>query len=321
MSRSILGNITRVYPVTDTEILMDLCGQQHANLALLEDEFSISAESVLGGIKLTGEDAQVTAAEQALAGFESRIKNGTARNMDELRGAIVASVTDNDTTTGPAIKGLRATISARTEGQKHYLKTITNPSNALVFGVGPAGTGKTFLAVAQGAAELVKGTREKLIVTRPAVEAGEKLGFLPGTLEDKVDPYMLPIWDALRELVGKDRMDRYLSRGQIEVAPLAFMRGRTLKKAFVVVDEAQNTTTMQMKMLLTRFGRDSRMVVTGDPGQVDLPRGVTSGLGHALDILKPVEGIHICRMTAKDVVRHPLVGKIIDAYAGDKNKA
>ena len=163
--------------------------------------------------------------------------------------------------------------------------------------------------------ELLSGTRQRLIVTRPAVEAGEKLGFLPGTLEEKVDPYMLPIWDSLRELMGQEQMERRMARGEIEVAPLAFMRGRTLKNAFVIVDEAQNTTVPQMKMVLTRLGRDSRMVITGDPGQVDLPGSQPSGLKHALQILSDVEGVNVHTLTAADVVRHGLVSRIIDAYA------
>ncbi|MEO1406625.1 MAG: PhoH family protein, partial [Pseudomonadota bacterium] len=173
---------------------------------------------------------------------------------------------------------------------------------------------KTYLAVAAGVAELLQGVRERLIITRPAVEAGENLGFLPGDLQEKVDPYMRPIWDAMRELMGQDQMERRLGRAEIEVAPLAFMRGRTLKNAFVIVDEAQNATIPQMKMVLTRLGRESRMVVTGDPGQVDLPGRERSGLAHALDILSDVKGVHQIKLTAADVVRHDLVGRIIDAY-------
>jgi len=206
----------------------------------------------------------------------------------------------------------RPPIVPKTARQRAYLQAIQ--THDMVFGVGPAGTGKTYLAVATGVAELQAGLRQRLIVTRPAVEAGEKLGFLPGTLEEKVDPYMLPIWDALRELMGQEQMERRMSRGEIEVAPIAFMRGRTLKNAFVIVDEAQNTTVAQMKMVLTRLGRDSRMVVTGDPGQVDLPGSQPSGLKHALRILGNVEGIAAHHLTAADVVRHGLVSRIIDAY-------
>ncbi|HBF90004.1 MAG TPA: phosphate starvation-inducible protein PhoH, partial [Hyphomonas atlantica] len=210
---------------------------------------------------------------------------------------------------------MKKPITPQTRGQSRYIDLLANPDNAMIFGVGPAGTGKTFLAVAAGVSELLSGARQRLIVTRPAVEAGEKLGFLPGTLEEKVDPYMLPIWDSLRELMGQEQMERRMARGEIEVAPLAFMRGRTLKNAFVIVDEAQNTTIPQMKMVLTRLGRDSRMVITGDPGQVDLPGSQPSGMRHALEILSDVEGVNVHKLTAADVVRHGLVSRIIDAYA------
>ena len=210
---------------------------------------------------------------------------------------------------------------AQTPGQRAYLDKLRQDDLGLVFGVGPAGTGKTYLAVAIGAAELKAGKRDRLIVARPAVEAGEKLGFLPGALEEKVDPYMLPIWDALNECLGAQEVDRRKERREIEVAPLAFMRGRTLKNAFVIIDEAQNATVPQMKMVLTRLGRGSRMVVTGDPSQTDLPPNAKSGLGHAMSILKGVEGVAIEQLTRADVVRHELVGRIIDAYDKDAKGA
>ncbi|MEL6325236.1 MAG: PhoH family protein, partial [Pseudomonadota bacterium] len=247
------------------------------------------------------------------AEMERRLDRGSASTELEMEGAIEASLTPVGAF--PPLKGLRKPVTAQTRGQAAYLETLTDPANGLIFGTGPAGTGKTYLAVAIGAAELLQGVRERLIVTRPAVEAGENLGFLPGDLQDKVDPYMLPIWDALRELMGQEQMDRRRARGEIEVAPLAFMRGRTLKNAFVIVDEAQNATIPQMKMVLTRLGRDSRMVVTGDPGQVDLPGRQPSGLAHALGILSGEDGIRQLRLTSADVVRHDLVGRIIDAYA------
>jgi phosphate starvation-inducible PhoH-like protein len=216
--------------------------------------------------------------------------------------------------------GLRKPVMAQTPGQRAHLVKLLNDDLGLVFGVGPAGTGKTYLAVAVGAAELKAGRRERLIVARPAVEAGEKLGFLPGTQEEKVDPYMLPIWDALNECLGAQEVDRRKERREIEVAPLAFMRGRTLKNAFVVVDEAQNATVPQMKMVLTRLGRGSRMIVTGDPSQTDLPGGVRSGLAHALSILRGVKGVAVEELTKADVVRHELVGRIIEAYDQDAAK-
>ena len=235
----------------------------------------------------------------------------------EVEGAIEAASAP-DGAFDSALKGLKKPITAKTRGQASYLSRLSDPKAGLVFGTGPAGTGKTYLAVAAGVSELLSGARERLIVTRPAIEAGEKLGFLPGTLEEKVDPYMLPIWDALREFMGQEQMERRMARGEIEVAPIAFMRGRTLKKAFVIVDEAQNMTVQQMKMVLTRLGRSSRMVVTGDPGQVDLGPGQQSGLAHALRILSDVEGVSACPLTAADVVRHALVGRIINAYDADE---
>lgn len=315
-SAPVASTVSRVYPVNQAERLRDLCGPHHRNLALLETRlksFGLRAESQGGGIKLDGVEEGVSIAEAALAEFERRLKNGAEPNEMELDGALQAAQSPTQSFSG--LKGLKKPVTAMTRGQARYIDLLSSPENALIFGVGPAGTGKTYLAVAAGVAELQAGLRQRLIVTRPAVEAGEKLGFLPGTLEEKVDPYMLPIWDSLRELMGQEQMERRMLRGEIEVAPIAFMRGRTLKNAFVIVDEAQNTTVAQMKMVLTRLGRDSRMVVTGDPDQVDLPGSQPSGLKHALRILEDVDGIATHRLTAADVVRHGLVSRIIDAYA------
>jgi len=187
----------------------------------------------------------------------------------------------------------------------------------LIFGLGPAGTGKTFLAVAHGAGMLLRGDVDRLIITRPAVEAGEKLGFLPGDLTEKVDPYMAPVWEALTQIVGAEQLRRRRDKGEIEVAPIAFMRGRTLAHAFVIVDEAQNTSRLQMKMVLTRLGEGSRMAVTGDPSQIDLLNPSDSGLAHAVAILADVEGVSVTRFTADDVIRHPMVARIVRAYDAD----
>ncbi|WP_353256375.1 PhoH family protein [Hyphomonas sp.] len=310
------NTVTRVYEVSQAERLRDLCGPHHRHLAFLEtrlDAYRLRAESQGGGIRLDGAEEGVSIAILALADFERRLRNGAEPTEMELDGSLQAAQSPSRSFSG--LKGLKKPVTAMTQGQAKYIELLAQPENALIFGVGPAGTGKTFLAVASGVAELQAGLRQRLIVTRPAVEAGEKLGFLPGTLEEKVDPYMLPIWDALRELMGQEQMERRMQRGEIEVAPIAFMRGRTLKNAFVIVDEAQNTTVAQMKMVLTRLGRDSRMVVTGDPGQVDLPGSQPSGLKHALRILENVQGIGVHHLTALDVVRHGLVSRIIDAYA------
>ena len=308
--------VSRIYEVDSAERLRDLCGPHHKHLQRLETklaDYSVRLESQGGGIMMFGTAEGVSLAEAALADFERRLKGGAEAVELELDGAIAAAEAPGSTFS--SLKGLKRPVSPQSQGQSVYLDRLTDEQNGLCFGVGPAGTGKTYLAVAVGVAELLAGVRERLIVTRPAVEAGEKLGFLPGTLEEKVDPYMQPIWDSLRELMGQEQMERRLARGEIEVAPLAFMRGRTLKKAFVIVDEAQNTTIQQMKMVLTRLGRNSRMVVTGDIEQVDLTGHQASGLIHALSILESVEGISISRLTAKDVVRHALVSRIINAYA------
>jgi phosphate starvation-inducible PhoH-like protein len=210
----------------------------------------------------------------------------------------------------------RKPIGPRSPGQAGYLHAMrTHP---LVFGVGPAGTGKTYLAVAVAVAALLKGDVKRLVLTRPAVEAGEKLGFLPGDLAEKVDPYLRPLFDAMGDIIPEERVQKALERRVIEVAPLAFMRGRTLQDAWVLLDEAQNTTVEQMKMFLTRLGDRSRMTVTGDDSQVDLPAGRTSGLAHALRVLAPIPDVAIVRFGVEDVVRHPLVGRIIDAYAADE---
>lgn len=310
--------MSRVYEVNDAEILRDLCGPHHRHLHRIETVLkkaglTLKAESQGGGISLSGSKEAESVAESTLAELERRLRKGVDITDMDVDGAIEAAMTPSQTFGG--FKGLKKPITPQTKGQARYIDLLANSDNAMVFGVGPAGTGKTFLAVAAGVAELTSGIRQRLIVTRPAVEAGEKLGFLPGTLEEKVDPYMLPIWDSLRELMGQEQMERRMARGEIEVAPIAFMRGRTLKNAFVIVDEAQNTSIAQMKMVLTRLGRDSRMVVTGDPGQVDLPGVGASGLRHALEILSGVEGINVHTLTAADVVRHGLVSRIIDAYA------
>lgn len=207
------------------------------------------------------------------------------------------------------------TIRAKTMGQRLYINAIKR--NDLVFGIGPAGTGKTFLAVVYAAKQLRKGTVKRIVLTRPAVEAGESLGFLPGDLKEKVDPYLRPLYDGLNTVLGREQTARFIERGTIEIAPLAYMRGRTLDDAFVILDEAQNTTHAQMKMFLTRLGFGSKMVVTGDQTQIDLPKGVKSGLKEAIKNLRGVKGINIMELDQSDVVRHPLVSKIIERYEGD----
>ncbi len=311
-----------VVPIANPQLLRDVCGPAHAHLHLLEHAFAdgrLRAESQGGEIVLTGDGDVCQRAAAALDAFLVRISAGAEAASGELEAAIRLTAADAAAggPGGDIIAGLRRPIMAQTSGQRAYLNVLRRDEIGLVFGVGPAGTGKTFLAVAMGAAELKTGKRERLVVARPAVEAGEKLGFLPGALEEKVDPYMLPIWDALNECLGTQEVDRRKERREIEVAPLAFMRGRTLKNAFVIIDEAQNATIAQMKMVLTRLGRGSRMVVTGDPSQTDLPLNTRSGLAHAIDLLKDVKGVALSQLTVRDVVRHELVGRIIDAYDRD----
>jgi len=313
-------------PVSDPKMLRDICGPAHTHLQLLEQAFAdddvrVDSQGQSGEIIVTGNGEGARKAADALQAFARRISNGAEASASELEAAIRLSVADGvAAASGDAIMGLRKPVMAQTPGQRSYLEKLRRDDLGLIFGVGPAGTGKTYLAVAVGAAELKAGKRERLIVARPAVEAGEKLGFLPGALEEKVDPYMLPIWDALNECLGAQEVDRRKERREIEVAPLAFMRGRTLKNAFVIIDEAQNATVPQMKMVLTRLGRGSRMVVTGDPSQTDLPNNLTSGLGHAINILRGVQGVALEELTRADVVRHELVGRIIDAYDKDAAK-
>ena len=313
-------------PIANPKLLRDICGPAHSHLQLLEEAFAddhvrADSQGQTGEIVITGEGEGARLAAESLQAFADRIANGAEATGAELEAAIKLTRSHGALgATGDVVGGLRKPVMAQTPGQRAYLDKLRRDDLGLVFGVGPAGTGKTFLAVAVGAAELKAGKRERLIVARPAVEAGEKLGFLPGALEEKVDPYMLPIWDALNECLGAQEVDRRKERRDIEVAPLAFMRGRTLKNAFVIVDEAQNATVPQMKMVLTRLGKGSRMIVTGDPSQTDLPGGIPSGLAHALSILKNVKGVDVEQLTAADVVRHELVGRIIDAYDRDAAK-
>lgn len=307
--------MSQIWTPKDAALLPVICGPNHMNLLYLEHELSdgaLKAESQGGGIRLEGSAEATATAELALSVFETVLAQNPNAGIAALEGAVEQARTPNQHYR--TLTGLKVPIKAQTNTQAKYLDLLTGTENDLIFGVGPAGTGKTFLAVAAGAAALKNKAASKLIITRPAVEAGENLGFLPGDLEEKVEPYLRPIWDALDETLGADQAARLREKRVIEVAPLAFMRGRTLKSAFVIMDEAQNTTVAQMKMVLTRLGRDSRMVVTGDPGQVDLPRSQPSGLAHALRILRGVKGVGRVTFSARDVRRHALVSRIIQAY-------
>ena len=310
--------MSRLWEPNDPALLADICGPNHMHLLLLEEAMidgKLSAESQGAGVRLKGSAEAESLAEDALSAFEAILAKNPDAGVAALEGAIEqARAPDQRYGT---LTGLKVPIKPQSNMQAKYLDLLTGTDHDLIFGTGPAGTGKTFLAVAAGAAALKAKSAARLIITRPAVEAGENLGFLPGDLEEKVEPYLRPIWDALNETLGADQAQRMRDKKIIEVAPLAFMRGRTLKNAFVIMDEAQNSTVAQMKMVLTRLGRDSRMVVTGDPGQVDLPPKTQSGLAHALTILDGVEGVGSVVFTSKDVRRHALVSRIINAYDAD----
>jgi phosphate starvation-inducible PhoH-like protein len=298
-------------PLAD-EALRAVAGPGGRHAALIEDAFHVLIETPGGGVSLNGEAKARRGARQAIETLAGRVASRLEVTPVDVRVAIDEA---RSGVAGPGIPGRRGPVGAKTAGQARYLEALA--TNDLVFGLGPAGTGKTFLAVAHGASLLRSGQVERLVVTRPAVEAGERLGFLPGDLTEKVDPYMAPVWEAMIDILGADGLRRRRDRGEIEVAPIAFMRGRTLAHAFVIVDEAQNTSRLQMKMVLTRLGEASRMAVTGDPSQVDLVNPADSGLMQAASILEGVEGVAIARFSIADVVRHPLVGRIVSAYDAD----
>ena len=296
--------------------LRAVIGPNSRHVALLENAFNVLIESPGGGITLTGSTRERTEAKRAIMALAERADAGVELSEADVRAILTLAGNGKSGSGGQAlISGRRGPIAPKTEAQAAYLQMLERCD--LTFGVGPAGTGKTFLAAAYGATLLLKGQVDRLVITRPAVEAGERLGFLPGDLNEKVDPYLAPIWEALDQIIGADAVRRRRDKGEIEVAPLAFMRGRTLAHAFVIVDEAQNTSRLQMKMVLTRLGEGARMVVTGDPSQVDLLNPRDSGLSHAIRLLQGVEGVGVSAFTADDVVRHPLVARIVRAYDAD----
>ena len=298
--------------------LSALCGPLDENLRQMETILNVRVSRRGDVFRVTGELEGARRAVTALAALMTRVKStGEALSVDDIQWHFVGR--DDEYRSDPQsavdevdLKVRRRDLQGRTPNQRLYLKAIMG--HDISFGVGPAGTGKTFLAVAAAVDAFERGTVERIVLTRPAVEAGERLGFLPGDLTQKVDPYLRPLYDALFDLMGFEKSQRLMERQSIEVAPLAYMRGRTLNNAFVILDEAQNTTPEQMKMFLTRIGFGSRAVITGDVTQIDLPKGVPSGLRHAIRILDGVRGIGITRFTSKDVVRHPLVARIVDAY-------
>ncbi len=304
----------------------NLFGSFDENIKLLEREYGVTITCRGADLKVVGDAENVAAAARALNGLLTLINKGeqlteqNVRYVISLVGEGNEDVLSSMTTDSVCVTAKGRPVKPKTVGQKRYCESIAK--NAITFGVGPAGTGKTYLAVAMAVTAFRAKEVNRIILTRPAVEAGEKLGFLPGDLQSKVDPYLRPLYDALFDMLGAESFQRYQERGAIEVAPLAYMRGRTLDDSFIILDEAQNTTPEQMKMFLTRLGFNSKMVVTGDITQIDLPEGKRSGLVKVMDILKHVDDIEIHKFSQKDVVRHRLVQDIIRAYEKyeEKNK-
>ncbi len=311
----------------DNRLLIDLCGAYDQHLAAIEKALDVQIIRRGNQLAILGSAAGLDEVTEILKALYQRLEAGRTiepgdidrelRMQGDGENGVDRKVDQLEMFSGEKIeiKTRKRIIEPRTDAQKAYVASLF--SNELAFGIGPAGTGKTYLAVAVGVSMFIAGKVDKIILSRPAVEAGEKLGYLPGDMKEKVDPYMQPLYDALDDFIPSKQLARLFEEKQIEIAPLAFMRGRTLSNAFVVLDEAQNATSIQMKMFLTRLGEGSRMVITGDCSQVDLPRGVTSGLADAERLLHSIEKISFNYFTSIDVVRHPLVAAIIDAYEAD----
>ncbi|MDO6669229.1 PhoH family protein [Paracoccus sp. 1_MG-2023] len=314
----------------DNRLLIDLCGANDRHLARIEEALGVhilrrgNQLAVVGGPEAQAEAAQL------LQGLYARLEQHKPVSLAEVEAALRMGIEPSPEVSPDEqlemfaqgnyeLRTRKKSVEPRTDAQKAYVRSLFQ--NELAFGIGPAGTGKTYLAVAVGVTMLIGGHVDKIILSRPAVEAGERLGFLPGDMKEKVDPYMQPLYDALNDFLPAKQMQKLVEEKRIEIAPLAFMRGRTLARAFVVLDEAQNASSMQMKMFLTRLGEGSRMVITGDRTQIDLPRGMESGLVDAERILKGVNGISFSYFTADDVVRHPLVARIIKAYDAEEATA
>jgi phosphate starvation-inducible protein PhoH and related proteins len=321
------GDRSRTELVFDRPQLMaQLFGEFDQNLLALENKLGVYITARGNKVGLEGSAEAVAQARDVLHGLYNRIVRGEIVDTGLIDAVIamsseptLAGIIQADSGGGAVpqimIRTRKKTIVPRTIAQAHYMRQLLN--NDIIFALGPAGTGKTYIAVAQAVAQLITGSVQRLILSRPAVEAGEKLGFLPGDMKEKVDPYLRPLYDALNDCLPAEQVERRIASGEIEIAPIAFMRGRTLADAFIILDEAQNTTPAQMKMFLTRFGENSRMVVCGDPKQTDLPGGMNaSGLNDAVGRLEGVEGLSICRFGSADVVRHPIVGRIVEAYEG-----
>ena len=316
--------IERTIPVERVEHVINVFGSFDQNLRIIETEYGVQVVSRDEQLRISGEPEDVMHAEKAINGLLNLAAKGEEIDAQNVR-YIMKLVGEGREDSIPelardvvCVTAKGKPIKAKTMGQKEYVRAITE--NTVTLGIGPAGTGKTYLAVAAAVAAFRAEKVNRIILTRPAVEAGERLGFLPGDLQSKVDPYLRPLYDALYEMLGMETYQKYLERGNIEVAPLAYMRGRTLDDSFIILDEAQNTSWEQMKMFLTRLGFGSKIVITGDVTQIDLPPDKTSGLKEAMRVLEGVEDIAICRLTGSDIVRHELVQKIIEAYERAEKK-
>jgi phosphate starvation-inducible PhoH-like protein len=304
--------------------MIELCGEFDKNLAKIEQQLDVQIIRRGNQLDIFGLNEAKSEAHSVLSSLYERLENGKSVEFADIDRALrMNAENDNQlemfSKSSVEIKTRKKAVEPRTDAQKAYVNSLME--NELAFGIGPAGTGKTYLAVAVAVNKFISGDVDRIILSRPAVEAGEKLGYLPGDMKDKVDPYMQPLYDALNDFLPGKQLAKLIEEKRIEIAPLAFMRGRTLANAFVVLDEAQNATSMQMKMFLTRLGEGSRMVITGDRSQVDLPRGVVSGLSDAERLLKGIMGVGFNYFTSKDVVRHPLVAAIIEAYDEDSKRA
>lgn len=310
-----------VFEITDNGDMFRLFGSYDENLALLEDSLDVKLVARGKNLMVSGDEEELEIAKTVLDHLLAKARSGQKVSAQDVRYAVRTAkegIALSEYSDSILVNHRGRPIGPRSLGQKAYMEAIRD--NPLVFGIGPAGTGKTYLAVAMAVASFRRKEVDRIILTRPAVEAGERLGFLPGDIQEKVNPYLRPLYDALFDIVGLDTFQKYMDRGLIEVAPLAYMRGRTLESAFVILDEAQNTTPEQMKMFLTRMGLNSKMVVTGDITQIDLPKGVYSGLEQVRVVLRDVPGVAFVYLSDRDVVRHELVSRIVRAYDRfDKN--
>jgi phosphate starvation-inducible PhoH-like protein len=313
------GGDVRRMTFDDNALLTELYGNHDRNLVRIEQLANVQLSSRGNQVSIAGAAEDAAVAHRVLTGLYERLKRGLSVEPADVDAAVRFARAGGEGGDGEeGIRTRRRTVQARSPGQRAYLVALRERD--MVFALGPAGSGKTYLAVAIGVSLLLAGKVERIVLSRPAVEAGERLGFLPGDMKEKIDPYLRPLYDALHDMLPAEQIAHRMESGEIEIAPLAFMRGRTLAHCFVILDEAQNTTPMQMRMFLTRLGEGSRMVITGDPSQTDLPNNQKSGLADAVETLKDVEGVRFVRLTSQDVVRHDLVTRIVDAYDAQDRK-